>query len=68
MKIHFRENGPIVLPAKKGDRVVFNGQERVLEKDGLALCRCGASADKPFCDKSHKRIGFQAPRGDLEGV
>jgi CDGSH-type Zn-finger protein len=30
-------------------------------RNNIALCRCGASANKPFCDSSHKRTGFMQP-------
>ena len=36
--------------------------ERLEARHGVALCRCGASAKKPFCDSSHIRIGFSDER------
>ncbi|MGC8476406.1 MAG: CDGSH iron-sulfur domain-containing protein [Acetobacteraceae bacterium] len=49
----------IDLPA--GTPVRLDGRLLVLDRPKLALCRCGASADKPLCDGSHKRLGFTAP-------
>ncbi|KGQ21952.1 CDGSH iron-sulfur domain-containing protein [Thermus filiformis] len=66
MKLRFREDGPYVLDLEEGTRFLLNGEERRLARPKLALCRCGQSQDKPFCDGTHKRVGFTAPAGELE--
>jgi CDGSH-type Zn-finger protein len=54
------ENGPLIV----------RGPVELLTQDGrridpgrktIALCRCGRSATKPFCDGSHKAVRFRAP-------
>jgi CDGSH-type Zn-finger protein len=57
--IRLRDNGPLVIHGSV--RVVdAEGREFTLPADKplLALCRCGQSANKPFCDGSHKRCNF----------
>lgn len=51
-------NGPLMV---EGDFDVLSadGTEMAAGKGRVALCRCGATASKPFCDGSHSRIGFQ---------
>ena len=55
--IELAKNGPLLvhgtITLKDAD-----GNETVREKK-TALCRCGASANKPFCDGKHKKIGFE---------
>lgn len=55
----------IIEPALNGPLMVY-GNVTVKDKNGAltkksnatAFCRCGASNNKPFCDGSHKKIGF----------
>jgi CDGSH-type Zn-finger protein len=53
-------DGPLIV---RGDfRLVDqNGAEIDPGRDTIALCRCGKSGIKPFCDGTHKRSGFSAP-------
>jgi CDGSH-type Zn-finger protein/uncharacterized Fe-S cluster protein YjdI len=50
-------NGPLLA---RGDMEI-NLAEGVLEETRAAFCRCGGSGNKPFCDDSHFRIGFNDP-------
>ena len=54
--IRIKDNGPYLID---GDFVLtdMNGQEIPIRKK--ALCRCGGSTTKPFCDGTHSKIGFQ---------
>ncbi|MCS7067059.1 MAG: CDGSH iron-sulfur domain-containing protein [Meiothermus sp.] len=66
MKIEFRENGSIGIETG-GTLVLRQGEQEVLiEKPKVSLCRCGHSANKPFCDGSHKTAGFVAPAAVIE--
>lgn len=49
-------NGPLLV---RGRLKIVDAEGRVIREDTrLALCRCGASGNKPFCDGSHRRVGF----------
>jgi uncharacterized Fe-S cluster protein YjdI len=52
-------NGPLFV--RGSVKVTDKNGEVVREGTRMALCRCGESANKPFCDASHRRIGFRAP-------
>ena len=59
--IRCRENGPYVIegPIKVIDHL---GNAFMIPegKSNVALCRCGQSKKRPFCDGSHRECGFQA--------
>ena len=63
VKITARRNGPFRVEAPEGsvELVDADGNKYDLTgKPAFSLCRCGGSANKPFCDGTHGKIGFQA--------
>ena len=63
VKITVRPNGPYRVEAPEGvvELVDINGNPFDLAgKTAFSLCRCGGSVNKPFCDGTHSKIGFQA--------
>lgn len=50
-------DGPLLIRGPV-DIVDVHGRPVPGQRRTMALCRCGASATKPFCDGSHKEIGF----------
>jgi CDGSH-type Zn-finger protein len=59
--IRCRENGPFVV---EGPITVVDHEGNAFpidpDKPAVALCRCGASGNRPFCDGAHKTADFQA--------
>jgi CDGSH-type Zn-finger protein len=59
VSIRSKKDGPYLV---EGEVDLFDseGNKVGIEKPIFALCRCGASSTKPFCDGTHSKIGFQA--------
>jgi uncharacterized Fe-S cluster protein YjdI len=51
------ENGPLLVSG--GVRVLAADGSVLFEGERAALCRCGGSSNKPFCDGTHNTVGFQ---------
>lgn len=51
-------NGPLLL---RGDFELVDGDGETIDpgRRTVALCRCGMSSVKPFCDGTHKATGFR---------
>lgn len=62
--IKIRDNGPYVVDGDDVKLVDAAGNEVPMLK--RALCRCGGSTTKPFCDGTHSKIGFQGAMAAVE--
>ena len=61
----------VTITVRENGSYRIDGPVRIVDADGnefeqpqgkaVALCRCGHSASKPFCDGTHRKAGFQAP-------
>ena len=60
--IQCAKNGPYLV--KYLEQFTNSYDEEILTKKTIALCRCGASKNKPYCDGSHDRIGFADEKRD----
>jgi CDGSH-type Zn-finger protein len=67
VKITVRPNGPYRVEDPEGvvelvdqNGVPYTLPEMKAGKPWISLCRCGGSVNKPFCDGTHSKIGFQA--------
>jgi 3-phenylpropionate/trans-cinnamate dioxygenase ferredoxin subunit len=64
----FAPMAQVTIETIKNGPYIVTGEVELIDADGnkfsvekrMALCRCGASTEKPFCDGTHSKIGFQA--------
>jgi CDGSH-type Zn-finger protein len=63
IKIVSLKNGPYLVSGDLSQLTVTDADGNTYDLTGkqqIALCRCGGSVNKPFCDGQHSKIGFQA--------
>ena len=65
--IKVMQNGPYLVQGDDVTVVDWNGAAYAISKRPFALCRCGASTNKPFCDGTHSRNGFKAAEAAVSG-
>ncbi|HXI11021.1 MAG TPA: CDGSH iron-sulfur domain-containing protein [Thermoanaerobaculia bacterium] len=61
--IKVSENGPFIV---EGEFTLVDAGGNVIEAKKRALCRCGGSTMKPFCDGMHSKLGFKGANAAVE--
>ncbi|HLA64437.1 MAG TPA: CDGSH iron-sulfur domain-containing protein [Rhodothermales bacterium] len=65
LRVELRPNGPLLF---RGPITITGADGNQVTTAKVSLCRCGASANKPFCDGSHRNVGFEAPTPEAAPV
>jgi CDGSH-type Zn-finger protein len=71
VKITVRKNGPFRVEAPEGSVELVDADGNPYDltgKPAFSLCRCGGSVNKPFCDGTHSKIGFQAAEAAVKKI
>jgi CDGSH-type Zn-finger protein len=63
INIKIKDNGPYIV---EGEFTLTDAAGNPVPVKKAALCRCGGSTTKPFCDGTHSRIGFQGAIAAVE--
>lgn len=67
VRVKASENGPYLIEIDNGTfELEREGRREVINKKTIALCRCGGSNNKPFCDGTHRKVGFTAKEAKIE--
>lgn len=56
--IQIKPNGPILITTDC--EIVHSDGRKEIKQGSTALCRCGQSSNKPYCDGTHRKVGFEA--------
>lgn len=57
-EVKCNDNGPLIITGDFELKDASGGTFGLGGRKTIGLCRCGASQNKPFCDGSHRRVGF----------
>jgi CDGSH-type Zn-finger protein len=69
INVLIKKTGPYVLSGDLSQLEIADADGNKIDisgKQAIALCRCGASTNKPFCDGTHSKIGFLAAEGAVK--
>ena len=69
INITTKKNGPYIVTGDLSQLQLTDADGKPYDISGkqtIALCRCGGSVKKPFCDGTHSKIGFQAAEAAVQ--